>query len=477
MNGSNYVSWRDYQGVDGFGTSTIADLQEMRKALTAGNNINAPSSFVPGDGFALRIESLENTLANTTFRAEHPRMWKVIPKRPAYNVIEEFNQITSYGEGGQPAWVAEGALPSETDSIYTRNYREVKFLGTLRKVSHVMSAIRPAHGDVVTAETIAGTMYLLEQIERGLFEGDSSIEPLEWDGLDAQITAGAPAANIIDLRGAALTEDDLIDAALTVQDAPNYGRPTHLFLNPKVKADLVKTFFPKSRYDLFSKPDAGGVGLDVSYVHTPAGDVQFESDVFIRVTPGVGVATGDSARRPAQPVSITAAAATSASTSLFVASDAGNYFYQVVAVNSYGKSAPRAMAAAVAVVASDRVTLTVTPSDDRATYYEIYRTAAGGAVGTAKLIKRVRNTTAGAAATITDDNETLPNTSSAYMFQVNSDNMHFAQLAPMVKIPLATVDPSIRWMQLLYGTPIVRSPGRNVIFRNVGRASGFVGSV
>ena len=48
--------------------------------------------------------------------------------------------------------------------------------------------------------------------------------------------------------------------------------------------------------------------------------------------------------------------------------------------------------------------------------------------------------------------------------------MAFKQLAPMIKIPLATVDPSIRWMQLIYGTPQVYTPGRNVIFRNIGRA-------
>jgi hypothetical protein len=45
----------------------------------------------------------------------------------------------------------------------------------------------------------------------------------------------------------------------------------------------------------------------------------------------------------------------------------------------------------------------------------------------------------------------------------------------MVKIPLATVDSSIRWMQLLYGVPVVYAYGRHVLFTNVGRAEGSVG--
>lgn len=475
--GLSMVGWRDYQGVDGFGQTTVQDLVELRKALAAGNDRDPPASFAPGDGFALRVESLENTLANTTYRMEHVRFWKAIPKRPAYNTVEEFNQITSYGDANQPAWIGEFGLPAEVDSTYVRNYKIVKFLGVLKRVSHVASLVKPAHGNVIAQETIAGTMQILRQLEQNLFEADSSLDSIQWDGVDKQISDGAPASNIIDLRGQPLSEDVLIDAALTIQDAPNYGVPTHLFMNPKHKADLVKSFFPKSRYDLFNKTDSGRVGLDINGFTSPAGDVSFEPDVFINVTPLVpSAAVGDAAQRPGQPTSLASATATSASTQ-FAASDYGNYWYQVVAVNQYGKSAPRSVAAAVTVGSSaNQVTLTINPADASASYYEIYRTEVGGAASTARRIKRVAANGA-SAVNVVDLNEDLPNTASAYMFQMDMDNMHFAQLAPMVKIPLATIDTSIRWMQLLYGTPIIRSPGRNVIFRNVGRATGYVGAV
>ena len=58
---SNMVSWRDYQGVEGFGHTQMEDVDDLNKALTAGQDINPPGSFTAGDGFALRVESLERT--------------------------------------------------------------------------------------------------------------------------------------------------------------------------------------------------------------------------------------------------------------------------------------------------------------------------------------------------------------------------------------------------------------------------------
>jgi len=78
--------------------------------------------------------------------------------------------------------------------------------------------------------------------------------------------------------------------------------------------------------------------------------------------------------------------------------------------------------------------------------------------------------------TLNDFNANLPFCSSAFMFQQNLENMSLKQLAPMLKIPLATVDSSIRWMQLLYCVPVLYTPGKNILFKNVGRAQGYVGA-
>ena len=127
------VSWRNYEGMSGFaGNASQGDVDALNKALNAGDQINRPANVSAGDGFSLRVESLEQTLKNTTFRMEHIRLWKAIPKIPAYNTVEEYNQIQSYSNNQFSSFVTEGQLPVSTDASYRRQYAKIKFMGTQR---------------------------------------------------------------------------------------------------------------------------------------------------------------------------------------------------------------------------------------------------------------------------------------------------------------------------------------------------------
>ncbi len=479
MGMANLVSWRDYDGMEGFGAASQDDVDNLNKALAAGQDINPPGVVTSGDGFALRVESLERTLKNVTFKMQHFVLWRNIAKLAAYNTVEEFNQIQEYGTNPDAGFIDEGDLPEEDDATYERKFNIVKYLGTTRRVTHVMSLVRPAHGNTVAQETINGTMHLLRILERNLFTGRSDLSALQFDGYEKQLEDDAPAANVIDLRGKPLSEDVLIDAALTVQDAPNFGTPTDLYLNPKVKSDLIKTFFPKERYDLMEKTRDGLVGLDIRGYTSPAGDVRFQPDVFITDGGGPTDALGDAAKQPAVPTISTGATTPVEATSLFGADDAGDYFYKVQAVNRFGRSAAIDLVGgptAVTVAAGDKTTFGVTPSSGVVVdWYEVFRTKTDGAAGTERRILRVPNAAGAGEQTIDDINDKLPGTSSGYLFQGNLENMSFKQLAPMVKIPLATIDTSIRWMQLIYGVPVLYTPGKNVLLRNIGRSTGFVG--
>lgn len=475
---ANLVSWRDYEGVEGFGAASQNDVDDLNKALRAGQEINPPGSVTAGDGFALRVESLERTLKNVTFKMEHIRFWKNLPKLPAYNTVEEYNQIQSYGQNPDAGYIDEGDLPQEDDSTYERKFSVVKYLGTTRRVTHVMSLVKPAHGNVLAQEAVNGTMHLLRILERGLFNARSNLSSLQFDGFEKLLEDSAPAANIIDLRGKPLSEDVLIDAALTIQDAPNYGTPTDLYVNPKVKADLCKTFFPKERYDLFSKTDNGLVGLDIKGFTSPAGDVRFQPDVFIDDGGAPTSARGDATKRPSTPTVSTAPTTPADALSKFEAEDAGDYFYTVQAVNRYGRAVGVPLVAgptAVTVAAGDKVTFGMTAGSVQPDWWEVFRSKVGGAAGSERLILRIKHTTGAAEMTLDDFNAKLPGTTSGFLFQQNLENMSFKQLAPMVKIPLATVDSSIRFMILLYGVPTLYTPGKNVLFQNIGRALGYKG--
>lgn len=471
------VSWRDYEGVEGFaGASTADELNDLNKALRAGQSINAPS-VAAGEGFPLRIESLERVLKVTTFRMEHIRLFKAISKLTAFNTVEEHNELASYGDQDQGAFIDEGDLPEETDATYERKYAVVKYMGTTRKVTHVMSLVRPAHGNVIAQETVNGTMYLLRQIERALFFADSNLDSLQFDGYERLLLDKAPAANIIDMRGAPLTEDVLIDAALTISDAPNYGIPTNLHLNPKVKADLGKQFFPKGRYDIPTMGQNGMVGLDLRGFTSPAGDIRFEPNVFIDDGGGVpAAAVGDSTKRPASPTISTAATTPVNADSQFTADDAGTYAYRVVAVNRFGQSAAVTVSASLAIAAGDDARFGVTPgAGPDVSYYKVYRGTKNQAAGSERLILRVPNSAGSGEETVVDTNTRLPGCTSGFLFQQNLENMSLKMLAPMIKIPLATVDSSIRWMQLIYLVALLYTPGKNVLFQNIGRSPGFVG--
>lgn len=472
-----FVTWGSYEGVDGFGAGGAQHLDELSKALTVGSDRDPPGSVVAGDGFALRTESLDATLRNTTFKMEHIRLWKAIYKAAAFNTVEEYNQLQGYGSNDDAAFMGEIDLPEEQDSTYERKFAVIKYMGVVGRVSHVSTLVRAAHGKILAQETMNKTMDLLMKVERALYYGDSNLQALQFDGFEKLILSNSPAGNIHDNRGLPLTEDGLTDACLTVQDAPNYGMPTHMHCTPKVKADLIKQFFPRSRYDLLQKTSDGMIGLDIRGISTPAGDLLFEPNTFITDGGSPQAARGDTSKRPASPTISTGDSTPPAALSQFAAADAGSYFYKIAAVNRYGRSAAVAVdASAIAVAAGDEMTFGVTPgSAVSVDYYILYRSKVGGAEGSERQILRIKNTAGAGELTVHDYNASLPYSSSVFIFQQNEENMTWRQLAPMTRIPLAVIDTSIRWAQVLYGVPVLHTPGKNFLFTNVGRAQGYVG--
>lgn len=470
MNGA-FVSARDYRDYNGFGQSTPDELLELRKALSAGSDINNPGTSA-GQGFPLRVESLEATLKNVTFEMDEIKLFKALPKVPANNTVEEFNRLLSYSKDGARAfdlqWMQEGALPEEQDSTYERAYVLVKYMGVTGRVTHVMNTIRPAHGNVIALETMNKTMLMLQQLEHALFFGDSSLIPEAFDGLQKLITTGA-AANVIDLRGAPLTEEVLSDGMLRIRD--NFGQATDLYSSTGVFADFSKQVLDRQRFGIAPQP--GVIGATVTAFLGQHGRINMHDSIFIQPSDvPVAAGIGNAVTRPAAPaLGIPAAGATAGS--LFAAGDAGTYIYKVVAVNRGGKSAP-VTSAGVAVVAGDGVTIAITDGGGGlgTSSYEIYRTNAGGAASTAKLIAKVPRT--GAVQNFVDLNADLPGTSVSFLLQQNQRSFSWAQLLPFTRIPLAAVDTSIRWAQVLYGAVKMYSPARNVIFKNVGRINGSV---
>ena len=441
MSNSPLITHKDQEGLGAFGNATAKDLSALLKALTAGSDINPPGSAVAGDGFALRTESLDQTLRNVTFRMKNIRLWKMLAKAQAYNTVEEWNQIQEYGQA-LGNFISEGALPRADDATYERKFAQVKFLGVTRSVTHVMSLVRAAHAPAIAQETINGTMALLRSVEDALFYGDSSLDSRQWDGFVKQIEDESPTLNIKDMRGAILDEDSLEEGGAIMGDAPNYGTPTDLLLNPRAKSQFLKGFYDKARYPLLDKTRTGTVGLDAVAFTTSQGDVNLVPDTFVnqglRVQPSTAIGTAPAA--PSFSVQPTANAPVVAG-SKFGAADAGDYRYAIVGVGASGKTAAVQDSAPVTVAQDGSVSMTLASGSDTL-YYEIYRTKVNGAAGTGQLIRRIPRT--GATDAFEDKNEILPGTTIAIMFQMDSEAVTFRQLSPMTRVPLATIDSSVR---------------------------------
>lgn len=473
-------AFRDSGITRGAGISTQAEVDALNKALETGYGIGPNQT----GGAALRVESLEASLKVLTYTASHIKFWKKIPKSPAYSTVEEYNQQTNYGGQATP-WVQEGELPQASDSSYVRRTQLVKFLGTVREVTHQASLVHPAHGNLIALENQNGIMYLLEQVEKFLFTGDSSLafdgEAEQWDGLDSLIDS----SSVLDLAGSSLQEADFEEAANIIIE--NYGFPTDCFLGTRVMSDLVKTLYPRQRIQM-PAPVNGKIGLTVSTVATQGGDIELNPNVFVKKTP-TAPSAATSANAPATPASIASvlnAGVTNGDHAKGAPTGTTNVAYVVTAANRFGESAPTAVqGAVVAMTEANKVlgrtfTLTVTnaavvgafPTE----YVKIYRSKASlsttvpTSMSDYYLIAQVPvSSQAAAGATVVEDvNLTLPGTSTAYLGELTPSVLTFRQLMPMMKMDLAVLSPAYRWMIMLYGTPILFAPKKWIRLTNIG---------
>lgn len=465
----------------GFGASTPHEVDELHKALSVGYEYSTtlPASFT--GAAALQVESLDKTLRLVTYQMKNLLLWQDIPKQQAFNTVEEYNTQNSYGES-IPAFFTMGNAPSAADSGYDRSTLLIKYIGTQKQINHNVMLVRQAHGPIVQREIKSGAMWILGQTERALFSADSSINTLEFDGVDYLIRSRTATAKyraqsfvgydgyaddancIIDSRntsqsGSVLSEENLEEAGLIA--ANNFGMPTDLYLDTKAHSDFSRAFYAKERINALGSE--GKAGYVVRQFVSGAGAFNLKSGVFMRP------------RRTPLSVAVSATAAPTIAngatpadgSSEFISTDAGAYYYTCSSVYADGETVDTA-GSTVTVAAGDKVTFEINYTGSPL-YFNIFRSALAAANATeVEYIGRVTPGGTGVAHDF-DYNYYMPGLSKAYLLQVNEDNICFKQLLTMMKIDLALTDTAFKWMQLLYGSPLIFTPRKNVIIENIGR--------
>lgn len=479
------INLADYTGAgNGFGGASMESVDSLNKALQAGSITGRETTdMMDASGAALKVESLEKTLKHLTFRENDIKFWKDIPKKPAYNTVEEFNQQTSYGND-RGGFNAEGELPEEEDSVYVRRAQLVKYLGVTKSVTHQMTLVNNAIGNIMQKTIKDGTLWILRKLDQSLFFGNEKLVNLEFNGFLAQQeqsdswqdrNAYLNSEHVIDMRGKSLSEDAIESGANSIVES--YGLATQLYTAPSVLSGFVKQFYGNK----FIMPNTqalqnGIMGQRVQQFESQFGPIGLNQDIFFKKKPAKTAqseATSDKA--PNAPTITVAAVAAGAANSKWDSDFAGNVTYAVAAFNRYGESKLAVASAATAVVANGAADITITDGGGthKASAYRIYRSETGK-TGTYYPIFEVsvndvsRGLDGAVTGKIRDLNRFIPNCDQAIVLQFDNEVIEFAQLAPLMKMDLALLSPAYRFMILLYGTPLLYAPKKMIRIINIG---------
>ena len=454
----------------GFGSMDAAKVDALQKALSISQNYGAVAPGTLSGGSALAVEDLDRTLKLVTHGLEHLKLWKDIVKEKVVQTVHEYNVQNSYGQEVSP-FFQMGGTPQSTDANYDREFIQVKYLGTQGQVQHNLTLIQSAHGPVIAREVKNKTVELLARNERCMFEADSAINSLEYDGIEAQIVtkeaqsqykstafAGYDAAGIsdsviLDIR-AKFDADVAERAALT--NVNNFGMAMDMYLGTDVHSVFSRDYYLKQR----TLPGETLTSGNRVKEHTGSIDYRFKPSLFNRprISPLAATVSASAAPTLANLLSPADAA------SKFLAADAGTYGYKMSMVMSDGETLPSAEISG-AVAAGDKVTVEPTYAGSPL-YANVFRSAKDAAGSNWQFIGRVKLLGSGVAVSI-DYNGQLPGAAKAYLLMHDADALCWKQLGSMIKYDLAVTDTSYKWLQLMYGTPLVAAGRKHVIAKNL----------
>jgi hypothetical protein len=428
---------------EGFHQGNSEMMDSLLKALEGGTGVDA-ASFTGGR--ALQPESLDTTLVNVLWSQDEAKLFKALKKQPVKSVAHQWVRRTEVGDE-DGAWVPEGGDSVEKDQTIERSFVLMKYLQTLRKVT-LQASIANMIEDAVALEKQAGTLWIIKQVEKILFNGDSDVIVEQPDGLDKLITA-APTSqgtvNVIDLRGKTANttefEEAMTEAARIIR--ANFGIITDLYCSLMVMKDVQALLRNRIRFE--AKREVLGGAIFTEYP-TPFGTPKLVDDIFIqeKAVPRASVIV---ASRPSAP---TISLAVSGTSSEFGSGDEGTYSYIVCAVNKFGESIPSANSE-IAVGVGEQVDITITDGSTAGTGWVIYRAKKGETTGHKKCFQTKRT---GSPQVVSDTNAYLPGTSTVYALNLNPmyDAIEWEQFLPMMKFDLYPTNAAVYpFLMLLFG--------------------------
>jgi len=459
----------------------VNELQgRLSKALATGNI----SGFANGSDLVL--QNLDSVMSSALFREDQLVKQRYINHVASINPIYQWNRRNQYGTSRGVTAFAEGSIGPVGNGAWSRNTADVAFFGVQRGttvIANLSGALGGMFDDPIEEENYDGTMQLLSSVEHALTWGNASILDMNgnsifYNGFYPTLLARASAGkvfptNIIDLHGKPMSFDVIQEiASLAAKQYVTTARDMCGFLGPDSLSTLQLMKSEAERNMNMSSQDGGfKAGTPIDGYRTQIGYIPFQQDVFL--TPFDGGTSPLTTADAGSPVSVTtvataAASPTGAQVSNWLTSDVGTVYYTVSAFNAQGESLPYVYVTGQAVAAGQVVTLTIT-NVSGAYGYRVYRGLQANGSDAGWIGDVARSGTFNAA--FVGKNSIKPGTDVWIFFNRDESNLAIAQMAPLLKLPLAIQNTTIPFGLLYLHTLAVKIPERQFMVVNIGKTS------
>jgi hypothetical protein len=408
-------------------------------------------------GGALQTEDLSPVMHVVTFGDKDIKLQKDLKSSKMKGQLFQFVRTLSYGTFGASAQ-NEGQVGLEETGDYVRAVVPVAYYSHIRRVTY--AAMQAETVDGVKAddrEAQAGAKKLAGDIEFDLFRGKADFSnagvfdgnPLaipnnlpNMVGLDVQVRQsdsnsatkdlmfdayGSNFSNVV-AGGGVLGQSVIEDA--WIRGVMNHGTAERLMTDPLVLSAYSKASYAnKERFNLGGSAQEPVTGVDIRRQAVSGGVVTLEPSRFL---------SGQTRWKPSRassPGAPSISLGQAGGTTTFVNGQV--YIYIVTAESEQGESTPSASSSITIGGNGNVVSVTITPGTGTARHFNVFRTLAGGAAASAKLIGRVRNSNA-STTIFTDLNNRAPGAATAFLVQ--PDTMEIKELMGYSRLKLAVTD-------------------------------------
>lgn len=465
---------------EAFGPDWTGDraVQSIREQLAKAAGIADLSAAGIAGLQPLMLENLDMTLTEVLITEQFMKLFNSLPRVPSKNALYEWTRKKGYGSFRGIAGFREGGAPKGTTGKYQRNNATIRYLGERGGLTHQLQVAGDAGGtqlSPVAEENRNTTIRLMAKVERALFRGREDIEDsdgntVNYNGILAQMQAAA-STHVIDMKGQPLTFSRLDQMAYDLRQEGKLLSFTKLkgLMTGTVMTDLSAPLMEQERATLSAQAKDGLVpGTPIRGYQSQFGYIPFDDSQFLDEVEGDqplinGVATADD-KSPAAPAAPTGTAGANAASNI----PAATYYYWAATFNEAGESLATPTAAGVVVAAGQQVTVAITRVN-AAIGYRLYRgKLADGS--DARWIATIAQPPSGNISYV-DLNQQVPGSGTALWYHADPADLAVAQLAPLIKWPLAIVDTTVEFLLLLYHVPVVKAHERVWVFKNIGRAA------